>query len=175
MIGLLTFSAAGAAIYRWRGTAHPLKRFTPRPMMQAVFALPYAAATPTTWGLPDSYWVAGVVWVVTTYILCTGHGGFHDLGAWFKKRAAERLELLIRWLRNDLPRYWYDALGLAVTGIAVTIPAGIATGDPILAASGALKAPAYMIAAKLGWGTEGGEWLTGAFLWGALFIRVVGV
>ena len=64
--------------------------------------------------------------------------------------------------------YWYDVGGMAISGLTYTLPCGIATLNPLIALSGALKAPAYMISWALFKGTEIGEWLTGAFLWGTL-------
>ena len=57
---------------------------------------------------------------------------------------------------------------MAVTGLAVTLPAGILLQDPVIALSGALKAPAYMISYFGRTDTDGGEMLTGAVLWGVL-------
>lgn len=64
--------------------------------------------------------------------------------------------------------YWRCVTGMALSGLVVTIPAGVATLNPFLALSGAWKAVAYMIAKKADSDTEGGELLTGAFLWGAV-------
>jgi len=123
---------------------------------------------------------------VSSFILCalgkaTSHGGFMDLGTWDKPRENERLELLIKPLKGKIPEYCYDALGLAVVGLASVsggiIPLAIQNpfAGPILAIGGVSKALAYMI----GWQflptqgenmpvdmdehTEIGEILTGAF------------
>lgn len=161
-------SIAGAALYRWRGHASEYKMYFPRPWNQLAFALPYAlfCIPPMT----DGWFTPLVVLLITWMFVLKGHGGFHDLGTWTFTREPESLEFLIRWTHRWLPPYWYDALGLAVTGIAVSMWAGIALGNPLLALSGALKAPAYMLARQVGWGPPAGEWLTGAFLWGSLAI-----
>ncbi len=125
----------------------------------------------------------------------TGHGGGLDMGTSEKEPGAgrdpEKLEYLILWLHDKMPRYWYDALIMAITGIAVTLPAGIVVGflnpwaGAFLAVSGLSKAPAYMI----GWaiypdGTGRGiphlneataiaEFLTGFFGYAALAITFV--
>lgn len=94
----------------------------------------------------------------------TGHGNFMDLGRWTKPAKPERLEFLIDHLKVRLPAFWYDAAGLALTGIAVTIIPGIIlafhhpAAGAILALSGATKAPAYMIGRG---STERGEFMTG--------------
>ncbi len=163
----LGLTAAGAFLNRLRGAAWAIKRFAPRPIPQVLLALPYALACMP----PSGSWVAvPIVLVLTALAWSTGHGGFIDLGSWAKPRGDERLEFVIRSLRGHMPDYLYDALGLTVTGLAVTIPAGIALANPALALSGALKAPAYM----LGWAlpvsdhTAMAEWLTGALLFFAL-------
>ncbi len=122
----------------------------------------------------------------------TGHGGGLDMGNSDKEpgdgRDPEKLEYLILWLHDKMPRYWYDALLMAITGVAVTIPAGIVVSflNPgmgvFLALSGLSKAPAYMIGwtvYPIGFGrgiphlneaTAVGEFLTGFFGYAALGI-----
>lgn len=148
----------GATLYRWRGMSHPLKKYFPRPYNQIAFALPYAMFCP-------SWYTAIPVLILTTLALLTGHGNFFLRGTGGKD---ETTEFLIKWLKPYMPLYWYRALGLAMTGILVTLPAGFVLANPLLAISGALKGAAYVISDKAGHDTEGGEWLTGAFLWGAL-------
>lgn len=155
----------GALLYRWRGMAHPKKDWFPRPFNQALFALPYAFLSVLVTG---SAFVFVLVWALTTLGALTGHGRGIDLGE-TDKGEPERLEFLIRWLKPRMKLYHYDMLLLSITGLAITIPAGIATMNPILALSGALKGPAYAVAKFGGSGTAGGELLTGAALWGLLF------
>lgn len=170
----------GGWISRMCGGASP---GLPWGLQQWLYALPYAVLV-----APVSLW-----WVLPAYLAAvmgkrTGHGGGMDLGTSTKARDPEKLEYLILPLHGRIPEYWYDALLLALTGLAVTLVPGIvlaayghiATGL-IIAASGLLKAPAYMI----GWAifptakddgdfwsddldeaTEIGEFLTGFFGWG---------
>jgi len=166
----LSLALYGAAMNRWRGHASKYKRYFPRPFPQIALAIPYAYVTPMS--LDHPFVVAGVVLVLTTLAWLTGHGKFMDLGTWNPAAEDERLEFTIKWLEKSVSPYWYDAIGLAVTGIAVSLPAGIATGNPLLAVSGALKAPAYMIGWKVSPknATAIGETLTGLFLLGSLAI-----
>jgi len=160
----------GAWLYRWRGAAHPYKKYFPRPFNQIVFASPFAAVALLFWW-PVIGWVAVLpallVWVMSTLGTLTGHGRGMDLGD-TDKGEPETLEFIVRWLKDRLPLFWYDMLLLSVTGLAVTAPAGIATMNLWLALSGAIKGPAYAVAKFFKMGTEGGELLTGAVLWGAV-------
>lgn len=179
----IIMTIAGACLYRWRGHASKYKKFFPRPLNQIAFAMPYAVVTfmfllqyvGPVWE-PYPYWIwaaTAAVLILSTLGTLTGHGKFMDLASYKILTSDETLEFTIKWLENKIPNYWYDALGLAVTGLAVTLPAGIVLMNPLLALSGALKAPAYMLAKLAKTGTAGGEWLTGAFLWGSLAILVL--
>lgn len=138
-----------------------------------LYALPYLFVCLPSW------------WAVAAYLAAvlgkrTGHGGGLDLGRWAGPRETEKLEYLIVWLRGRIPEYWYDVLIMAITGLSVSLVAGIVTGNIWIALSGLLKAPAYMI----GWAvypnghgkgiphlneaTAIGEFLTGFFCVGAL-------
>ena len=171
MIETIIYSIVGGCLYRWRGMAHRLKRFFPRPFNQIAFALPYAAACipPNT----NSWAIPAVVLVVTTLGVLSGHGGFMDLGGWHNPRKDETMEWVIKPLHSKLSAYWYDALGLAGSGLYITLPAGLALMPYnlhlglVIAISGALKAPAYMVATG---NTAAGEILTGAVLWGSLTV-----
>lgn len=98
-----------------------------------------------------------------------GHGGFYDLGTSPKEpgngRDKERIEHLIYWLYNRIPRFWYDFMGLSLSGLTVTlIPAivvacyGHYLSAFILVVSGLLKAPSYAISPGK---TEIGEYVNG--------------
>lgn len=183
MIIIILSAILGAAIYRWRGSDH-----TFRPFSQMVFAMAFGLVTQTFYEpLPlwESLCIYTAVLIPTFAAVCTSHGGFQDLGTWTAPRSDERLEFIIKRLRGKIPEYWYDVLGLAVTGMAITLPCGIATLNPLIALSGALKGPAYMIG-RVVWGmfpydrkpmfaTEIGEILTGAFLYGVLVAMVWGM
>ena len=151
----------GAFVYRMRGGMKPS---FPRPFDQVIFSLPFGYVAYAEAGI-----VLGLVCLVLTAIaVSTGHGGAMDLGSWMKERDDERLEFIVKPLRGKISGYWYDVILLAVTGVVVSLPVGIITMNPFLALSGLMKAPAYMLAKKADAGTEGGELLTGATLWGAL-------
>lgn len=156
----------GAALYRWRGASHPWKKYFPRPFNQLCFALPYAF---TVYAFTQNWWWTGASLVIATLGLLTGHGGGMDLGRVIKEdRDDETLEFFIKPLRGKISEYWYDVMLMAITGLAVTLLPGIFAANPLLALSGILKAPAYMLGWKFFDGTEGGEWITGGFLWIAL-------
>jgi len=158
------FTLWGAILYRWRGHASKYKKLLPRPYNQALFALPYVfIAYQVHW----SY--AVLTLVATTLAVLTGHGGAIDMGKWEKERDDETLEFVVKPLRGKISEFWYDFILMAWLGLAVTIPCGIVTLNPFIALSGALKAPAYAISHRLGFGSDGGEWLTGAFLYASLF------
>lgn len=152
----IIFPLYGAALYRWRGAAHKWKKYFPRPFNQIVFALPYAYVCYDV----ISWWCLFII-IPTTLGLLTGHGKFMDLGSWKKDAEDETLEFLIKPLEGKISNYWYDVLGMGITGLAVTLAAGIVLASPLLALSGLLKAPAYMI----GRNTEEGEFLTGLLLY----------
>jgi len=135
IIGLL-----GAIIYRFRGAATPLKRYLPRPISQIVFSLPYAYVA----FLSGGFWVSFFCLLLTLAFVCTGHGNGHDLGS-ADRGEDETLEILVKWLYGKIPEYWYDVILMLVLGVCITIPCGLAAGSMLIALSGSLKAPAYMI------------------------------
>lgn len=166
---------AGALLYRWRGMAHPYKKYFPRPFNQIAFALPFAYVTyadfVVTLGSDYALVPAFIVLTLTTLGVLTGHGRGLDLGD-TDKGEPETLEFTIAWLKPYIPLKFYDMILLSVTGLAVTLPAGLATLNPVLALSGLLKGPAYVIG-RFGCErdrAEAGELLTGAVLWGAVLI-----
>lgn len=124
----------------------------------------------------------------------TGHGGGMDLGTHPSEpgagREPEKLEYLILPLFDKIPRYWYDALLLALTGLAA-VSGGffLVYFDWVVAllffVGGASKAIGYMI----GWAifpeedkdgpkewreaTQVGEYLTGFFAFCALSAALI--
>lgn len=120
----------------------------------------------------------------------TGHGGGMDLAHSDKEpgagREPEKLEYMILWLHDKLPRFWYDALLLTIVGAAAVSGIAIILGminvwaGLIVLLGGALKSVAYI----LGWRfavkmsvdldepTEFGELLTGFAAYGAGGIAV---
>ena len=102
---------------------------------------------------------------ITVLALLTGHGGAIDMGNSSKERDDETLEFIVKPLRGKISEFWYDFILMSWLGMAITIPCGVATCNPIIALSGVLKAPAYALSHKFGFGADGGEVLTGAFLY----------
>lgn len=112
-----------------------------------------------------------VVLALTWAAVLSGHGRGMSIGEPMELGdEPETLEFPILWLEPYLPVYWYKALILAITGLAITLPAGLALMNPLVMASGLLKAPAYMIGRAISrkYSTQWGEFLTGGFLWGSL-------
>jgi len=169
----IIFTALGAALYRFRGSGSRLLRFFPRPIPQAMFALPYALACAAAAG-----WLAAVaVLALCTAATATGHGKFMALGFWPNgKPQDETLEFLIKPLESRLSPYWYCGIGLALTGLAVTVLPGVILQSPLLALSGVLKFPAYAIGHGFYQGQNRaiiiGEALTGAAFWGLLLVSI---
>lgn len=167
----------GALIYRIRGMGD--QPWFPHPVWQILFSAPFAWIVYDTWkdaNLEPAFFVGLVLTVLafTTLAVLTGHGNGIDLGTWEEETKDERTEPLIKWLKPYLSKYWYDVALLSLTGVLVTAPAGLATLNPLLIVWGALKGPAYMIAAYglKGRGREekieAGELLTGTVLWSAV-------
>ena len=182
IIMIIMASALGAFLYRWRGG--PAWLPAPRWLKLALCASLLAAG---------AFWHATATlepWRVGTALagflaafggLSLGHGSYMDLA---HNEPGE--ESWLAWALRPLlglPRYWYEFLALALTGLAATLGPGIAlalTGDAlggiVLALAGLLKAPAYAVGwlvAKGSRATETGEWLTGA-AWGAVAGMVLG-
>lgn len=67
--------------------------------------------------------------------------------------------------------YWRGVAGLSLTGVIVTLIPGIAImtehfgAGLLVALSGAIKGPMYMLSHWRGWGTEGGEYGNGGAVW----------
>lgn len=178
----------------------------PKTIKNLLWALPLAAASSylvyrdrgALW-IYDYGYEVGITFMVLTFAaiagLCTigkatGHGGGIDLATSSlepgKGREPEKLEYLILWLHDRIPRYWYDALLLLIVGVAAVSGAALAAASvnvwagAVVVAGGASKSVAYM----LGWRyavkmtvdlsepTEFGELLTGAFAYGAMGIAM---
>ena len=89
MLKIILFTLMGAVLNRWRGLGHPLKQYTPKPIPQAIMALPYAilsglfAYEASSLGIYDDLfpvivaWVVGIiVLVLTTLGFITGYGQY---------------------------------------------------------------------------------------------------
>lgn len=179
---MLTFLAIlGGLFFRARGGWPSI----PRPFEQMVFCLPVLAiAYCGLDGFYLQYFLTFVVYALSVIAVLKGHGNNMDLGTWTKPADDEWYEFTIKFLKPKLSAYWYDAVGLAVSGLTYTLP--LIFISPLLALSGALKAPAYI----MGWAmhpngadgkikftagkftlktaTEWGEFFTGFFIWAAL-------
>jgi hypothetical protein len=203
LISAFVFGLLGAVLYRWRGHASEYKKYLPRPFNQIAFSIPYAyfAYLLCPYSIGVSLFIASIVLVLTTLALVTGHGNAMDMGQ-APRGEDETLEFTVKWIHGihgKIPECLYDFILMMVLGIAVTLPCGIATLNPFIALSGALKAPAYAIGhimfklsptrlkvdgaentyygikflpRHLDVATEIGEFLTGFFLWGCLFLLV---
>lgn len=194
----LIMGLIGAVIFRIRGTNHnEISGFLPRPFEQLLFSAPWI------WLASQLFdpWQAIILSIITVVMVLKAHGKVFDLGTARKSSAPfgedpEWYDGILYPLYGKIPEYWYDAIGLAVSGLSYTIPVGLFMADPtgdyfteglIIALSGALKAPAYMIGRcfstsypeladvsefkavdkvlNLRHATEWGEVLTGFFLW----------
>jgi hypothetical protein len=167
----------GALIYRIRGMDE--QPWFPHPTWQIIFAAPFAWIFYEHWQdahLEPAVLFSGtiVVWAFTVMAVLTGHGNGIDLGTYEGETEPETVELLIKFLKNNLTPKGYDVVLLSLTGLLVTAPAGLATLNPLLIVWGALKGPAYLIA-EYGIGKanrnakiEAGELLTGAAIWSAI-------
>lgn len=193
---ILGVALVGAIIYRWRGGGQPegWGKYMPRPIDQTLFSLPYIGLA--FYFLP--WWPAAILSFVTVALVSKGHGRNMDLGnsdATHPDAKPEYYEGLISGLYGKISNYWYDALGLVISGLTYTLPVGLFLANPAgpyfweglaLALSGALKAPAYMLGrwldtktgldeyleprlykvVRLDGATSWGEFFTGLFLWG---------
>lgn len=152
---LAAFPLLGAFLSRMCGGMKPK---LPWGLDQWLYALPYGLLPGAALWALNPYVAVGLG--LLSYIGAflgkrTGHGGGLDLGTWTKPRGDERLEFLIKPLHGKIPEYWYDALLLAVTGLAVSLvaSAAIATVHPLAAlptlVGGLLKPLPYMLGWKL--------------------------
>lgn len=184
----------GATLYRWRGGPSWLP--APSIVKRAAFALLlavgplWALGWPRGW-LEASGWLLALLGGLLTVGL--GHGAYLDLGRtdaqWPERRnpgnrhvAPFDEEPEFAWLRllwkSGAPRPLYELVAMAVTGLAITLPAALAyllAGLPwhglALFLAGAMKGPAYWLGHRLSpddgqRGTKLAEWFTGACLGG---------
>lgn len=187
MISILLSAVAGATFYRMRGGSPSW----PRPIEQCLYCLIYAMALAAA-GV--AWWGVALAYALAVLGCCTGHGQYMSFGDVVKKIKPETLDFIIKpFFGEDYrvtgqppsPLYWRCVAGLAVTGMAVTLAPGIAmatvnhfAGAGIMV-SGALKAPAYMLAHAIGRDkgelgkTELGEYMTGAASWALATIIVL--
>lgn len=138
---------AMALLNRWRGHASKYKRYFPRPLPQLCLALPFGIIAHLNTQLPPfiPYQELAAVTLLTWGAFLTGWGNVYDLGHAPRGKKLEKIEYPIHWLHGRIPEYWYDFIGMALRGIVITLPAGLATLNPWLALSGASMALAYAI------------------------------
>lgn len=149
---------AGLFIGRWNGGGRPkFLKWLDNPFSQILYAYPYLlillAAVPVT-VITAPAWLAGfhifLIFVLTVIMILKGHGHNMDLGTSDPRGLPEWYEgALYKALYGKIPNYWYDAIGLVISGLTYTLPVGLYLGNPLLALSGALKAPAYMLGRAL--------------------------
>lgn len=147
---------AGLIIGRWNGGGRPkFLKWLDNPLSQILYAYPYLIilwlTAPAIMPLAPAwfvYWHIFLVFALTVVTILKGHGRNMDLGTSDKNKPNAELEWyegLIYPLYGKIPNYWYDALGLVISGLTYTLPSGLYTANPFLALSGAFKAPSYML------------------------------
>lgn len=170
----LFLAFVGAVLFRLRGGLSPA---LPRPFDQMLFALGYAALIYKRSG--RNVWWFGAVLILTAVALATGHGQYMDLGRFDGVGGKETLDFIVEWVWGEDVggNYWRDLFGLCLTGIVITLPAGLALlwfrewiAGVVIGLSGLLKGLAYALSWAVGFDTAGGEYLTGFLLWGVIII-----
>lgn len=155
----------GALLYRWRGSS---LWTPPRPIVQAMIAFPFAGPVLT------HQYVALVVFLLTTAALCIGHGQYQSMGKPDTTHDTSSVDFLLKpFFKDDPAGFRHCFAGMALTGLLVTLPAGLFSLHPLLGVSGVLKAVAYVLGARilpakyqiLG---DTSEFLTGLAFWGIL-------
>ncbi len=125
--------------------------------------LPYKILKSILWALPFAvivWLLLGGWWALLVLAGCsltksTGHGNWLDYGRRNNEVFEdERTEFLIKPAKSKLSGYWYDALGMLITGILSTLPFALVMFfvNPIYYVvavfGGALKTVGYMIGWK---------------------------
>jgi hypothetical protein len=174
-----SFATLGALLSRWHGGGF---HQSPKVIKNIAFALfptiVLALIIPNDNTWTYSGWLV-FCFAVTLAMKATGHGGNFDLGHSPKEpnagRDLEALEgLIYPYAYEWLPRYFYDALGMGMKGLFMSLGMAIPllVYAPVLAVpviiGGLLLAVSYMI----GWAffpdkyaTEVGEYLGGFFFY----------
>ncbi len=157
-----TLPLVGAALYRWRGSGIWTP---PRPIPQILIALPFGLL------FHDDLLSIAVIGL-TAIALCLGHGQYQSMGRPDVTHDKSSVDILIAWMFKTPASFAHCFAGMALTGALVTLPAGIALGNPVLALSGALKAVCYLIGSRVKFQAFGdtAECLTGAVFWGAVAV-----
>jgi len=202
MIKIILLTIFGSAINRWRGSDDKSRKYAPHPIPQILLSFPFAYASYAV-----SWQAAAIVLVLTVIAFVLGHGQYFPqmMAKKIKPERIDFLVKLFFSddpRTKDFPmnlqktkqneRAYYDRLindygrdklswrcftGMALTGLAVTLPAGVVTFNPLLAISGILKAPSYVIAMKIkpddgDKAIEYAEYITGAILYFILALYI---
>jgi len=199
---LLLGPLIGGILYRMRGGWPDI----PRPIEQMLFC------TVFLWLMSDLPWYewkqfslwGHVFWIplsvkILAYVLSViatvkGHGRLMSLFSRKEGAKPEWFEWCIAPLDGKIPIYWYNVLGMSISGLTITIAPALALltyghlSGILIAALGLLKGLAYMIGWKLhpnhndgpqisigkftlNEATEVGEFLTGFFIWLAILTK----
>jgi hypothetical protein len=176
-------AAIGAFLYRLRGGLIPTGSTT---LARLLFAVPLGLFAAWMIGVPISPHgaiTAAVLIAATMPGLLLGHGSYQDLKR-MPDTFNELLDKVLPHLGLERGTYEYELMGLALKGIAVTLPLGIALSA--LGHRGAFYAicgfamPAFY---EIGWripsrikgfeqGIELAEALFGAWLWLVLYVSL---
>lgn len=149
---------AGLFIGRWQGGGRPKwLKWMDNPFSQMLSAYPFllilcASVPPSIATEPNwlSNWHIFVVYALTVIMLVKGHGHNMDLGTADPRGEPEWYEGgLYTALYGKIPNYWYDVIGLMISGLTYTVPTAIYLANPWIALIGVLKAPAYMLGRAL--------------------------
>lgn len=173
------FALIGGILYRARGGWPSL----PRPIEQCLFCLPIIYVS-----LGSPWYLIALAYVLSVAATLKGHGHTMNYSTPVDKSKLEDYELFTKWLIGKVPDYWYKVMAHSFGGLIVTLP--LILTAPYLCWVGLLKGPAYMIGWKLhpnyndgklkikigkftiDSSTAWGEFLTGLFIWGALYLMV---
>jgi len=172
----LIIAMIGGLLYRMRGAHHePLLGLSGR-AQKILYMIAFSSIYATAAFCSTGTWAGLIVWAVTFGAITTGHASYIDLahvvdGSTGAPADGQTDEWYGRWIPGT--GYWHEFAGLAVSGLLITLPCGLATLNPIIGLSGALKAPAYAIGWLIQDWTElnmffAREAFTGFLLWGAL-------
>lgn len=172
---ILCAAIVGAIVSRMCGGGKPK---LPYGLDQWIYAIPYAVF--------QVHWL----WAVLSYggaVLGkrTGHGQYFSLAApRGNPENDEKFDFIVRLFfghDEDGPRrYWRNFFGMTLSGLWPVLIAtlglafaGHALAAFIVLAGGVLKAPAYAVPQKFGYGTEVGEYITGALGWGSVALAAI--
>jgi hypothetical protein len=167
MIALIA-AVLGAVLFRIRGGWQPFGLRMPGTTAgRLAWALPMGGVAALAAGDVLGLLAGPLLWASVV----PGWGSYMDLGRG-DKPDNESLRRLVRLTRLPDGSFWYDFVGLALRGLVLTAPAGIALSflasmGWALIPAGIAMAPLYWLGWKLG-GTEPAEFLYGAWVGAAI-------